>query len=116
LVGDASDIAARPREALNVAQPDGVGDADHDDRDGVGHLAHRFNWLRAFGDDHVGPECDQLGRKLGVPFGAAPGRTNVKGEVAALDPPVFPQRSDAKACQAGLSAGSETGTAPSLAT
>ena len=75
-----------------------------------------LNWLRAFGDDHVGPECDQLRRKLRVTFGAAPGRTNVKGEVAALDPPVFPQRSDAKACQAGLSAGSETGTAPSLAT
>ena len=53
-----------------------------------------LNWLRAFGDDHLGPECDQLGRKLRVTFGAAPGRTNVKGEVAALDPSVFPQRSD----------------------
>ena len=80
-VGEARDVAARPRQAIDVTCADRIGDKREHDRNGTARLQQRRDGRAGMGQDDVGGERDQFRRVLAHVVGIA-------GAPAVIDPEV----------------------------
>ena len=81
-VGKAGDVAARPRQARDVAGADRIGDQREHDRNGAALHQQRRDGGAGMGEDDLGRERDELGRLLAQ-------RRGVAGAEAVVDPDVL---------------------------
>ncbi len=89
--GGPCDVASRSRQAGDEPVPDGVRHQYHHDRDRRRHLLGRQARWRAFGNQDVNLETDQLDRKVGEAIDPARCIAALYGEVPALDVPELAQ-------------------------
>ena len=81
--GKARGVAARPRQAIDKAGADRIGDTHEHNRHGAGRLQQRPNDRRTSGHDDVGRERGQFRRVLANVVGIGRGPADVDPHVAA---------------------------------
>ena len=91
-VAKAGDIAAGPRQAIDVAGPDRVGDDREHDRHAAGRLQQGCDGGAAIGQDDVWSERDQFRREFADVAGISPAPARLDSHVAAVGPAQLLQR------------------------
>src|SRR5262249_15340854 len=86
LAGKAGDVAARPRQAIDEAGADRIGDDREHDRNGAGRLTQGPQCGAGKSHDDVRPERDQFGREFANAIGIPCGPAVIDPHVAALGP------------------------------
>src|SRR6516164_8995708 len=87
--GETGGVAAWPRQAVDEAGSNWIGNKHEYDRQRARGLEQRLRPTGAIGEDHVGRERNQLGRDLATIVGAAGGPAVHHPHVAAIDPAQF---------------------------
>src|SRR5215469_12811314 len=87
--GETGGVAAWPRQAVDEAGSNWIGNKHEYDRQRARGLEQRLRPTGAIGEDHVGRERNQLGRDLATNVGAAGGPAVHHPHVAAIDPAQF---------------------------
>ena len=88
----ASGVAARPRQTIDIAGADGIGDAHEHDRHGACCLKQRNQGWRAKSQDDVGRKRDQFRRVFANLVGIPRGPAIVNLHVSAVGPTQLLQR------------------------
>src|SRR6516164_10734400 len=87
--GETGGVAAWPRQAVDEAGSNWIGNKHEYDRQRARGLEQRLRRTGAIGEDQVGRERNQLGRDLATNVGAAGGPAVLHPHVAAIDPAQF---------------------------